>query len=103
MDYVKRRTIELKGQVELFESTKQACEQLQIVPLSEEMRLKKKLTRYRLQQMVDHRQAGKLLEVNEVMGLRLKTQNNDKWSYDDWEDFAHEMADRLKLPIRKRH
>jgi len=102
-EYVKRRTIELKGEFDLLEETKQACQQLNIIPISEELELKKKLTRFKLFQMVDHKNTSGLLDVNEKLGLKIATQHHDDWNHEDWESFALTIADKLKLPKRKRY
>jgi hypothetical protein len=92
-EYVKRRTIELKGEFDLLEETKQACQQLNILPLSEEMDLKKKLTWHRLTRMSTLR----LLEVNETLNLRLKTQGHEDWGDRQWDDFMQDIAHKLNL------
>jgi len=96
-EYVKRRTIELKGEFDLLEETKQACQQLNILPLSEEMELKKKLTWYRLSKMSTPR----LLEINEKLNLRLKTQGHEDWGNRQWEAFIDDIAYKLRLKIKK--
>lgn len=97
-EYVKKRAIEMQGQFDLLEATKETCKKLGIVPLTEEEQLKKKLTFFRISQM----KPAKLLEVNEKLGLRVKTQNSDDWSRGDWEDFALAICAKLGLKERKR-
>lgn len=97
-EYVKKRTIEMQGQFDLLQETKEACKKLGIVPLTEEEQLKKKLTFHRISQM----KPAKLLEVNEKLGLRVKTQNSDDWSRGDWEDFALAICAKLGLKERRR-
>lgn len=97
-EYVKKRTIEMQGQFDMAEVTKEACVKLGIVPPTEEELLKKKLTFFR----INHMTKTKLLEVNEKLGLRLKTQNHEDWSRGETEDFAYAICDKLGLKENRR-
>jgi plasmid maintenance system antidote protein VapI len=97
-EYVKKRTIEMQGQFDLLQATKEACKKLGIVPLTEEEQLKKKLTFHR----INHMRPPKLLEVNEKLGLRIKIQHSEDWGRGDWEDFAQAICDKLGLKERRR-
>jgi hypothetical protein len=99
-DYVVQRTKELQGNFDLLEQTKEACKKLGIVPATEEELMKKKISRFKLNQMLDHRRYEKLLELNDKLGLRLKTQHYEDWGGGEWEDFADEIA--IRLNIKKR-
>jgi len=97
-EYVVQRTKELQGQVDLAEQTREAAKKLNLLLPTEDDMYKKKLTFFRIK----HMSPAKLLEVNEKLYLRVKTQHSEDWSRGDWEDFAFAIIDKLGLKERRR-